>query len=335
MAPHFRPAMWEQRRICITRALYEHRVGRVLEVGCGDGNILSFLVAPATDDEHPITHLYGIDISAAALDQARERLEPTDQDTRDLRVDELHIELFHGSAMAPAALITIDAVICSEVIEHVQETEVPALTHAVLGVYRPRLAVFTTPNAEFNVNFPALCYGTPDARFRDADHKFEWTRAEFTQWAQSAAEYYGYKVELRGIGMTMQNAAEGFVSCGGCSQMALFVRQSEDPKEPPPGCTIEPCLELVSFATMVYPVYAQPPLPGEQLLELVLDFSRLVADTQSSFDLAALWSVLQVRHHFKRRRVLQTWLLDNSQHFAPTGLQEQEQSAQRYVLVGA
>ncbi|KAJ2796233.1 hypothetical protein H4S07_006281, partial [Coemansia furcata] len=212
MAPHFRPAMWEQRRICITRALYEHRVGRVLEVGCGDGNILSFLVAPASDDEHPITHLYGIDISAAALDQARERLEPTDQDTRDLRVDELRIELFHGSAMAPAAPITIDAVICSEVIEHVQETEVPALTHAVLGVYRPRLAVFTTPNAEFNANFPALCYGTPDARFRDADHKFEWTRAEFTLWAQSAAEYYGYKVEMRGIGMTMCNAAEGFVS---------------------------------------------------------------------------------------------------------------------------
>ncbi|KAJ2884846.1 hypothetical protein H4R27_001810 [Coemansia aciculifera] len=295
--------MWEQRRICIARALYEHKVRRVLEVGCGDGNILSFLVAPASDDEHPITHLYGIDISADALREARDQLEPTEQDRRDL--------------------------------QHVQESEVPALTHAALGVYRPRLAVFTTPNAEFNVNFPALCYGTPEARFRDADHKFEWTRAEFTQWAQSAAEYYGYQVELRGIGMTMRNAAEGFVPCGGCSQMALFVRQSEDPKEPPPGCVMEPCPELVPFADIEYPVYAQPPLPDEQLLELVLDIARLVADAQSAFALSDLWSVLEVRHHFKRRRALQTWLLDNPLHFAPTCQQEQQQPAQRYALVSA
>ncbi|KAJ2043197.1 hypothetical protein H4S04_005574 [Coemansia sp. S16] len=334
MAAHFWPAMWEQRRICIARALYEHKVRRVLEVGCGDGNILSFLVAPASDDEHPIRHLYGIDISADALGEARNQLEPTDQDRRDLRVDELRVELFHGSAMASAAPIAIDAVICSEVIEHVQESEVPALTHAVLGVYRPRLAVFTTPNAEFNVNFPGLCYGTPEARFRDADHKFEWTRAEFTQWAQNAAEYYGYQVELRGIGMTMRNTAEGFVPCGGCSQMALFVRQAEGPKEPPPGYVMEPCPGLVPFADIEYPVYAQPPPPEEQLLELVLDFARLVADAQSAFDFSDLWSVLEVRHHFKRRRALETWLLGNPLHFKPAS-QQDRQPAQRYTLVGA
>ncbi|KAJ1671155.1 hypothetical protein GGF44_001558 [Coemansia sp. RSA 1694] len=333
-AAHFWPAMWEQRRICIARALYAHQVGRVLEVGCGEGNILSFLVAPASDDEHPITHLYGIDISADALSQARDRLEPTGQDTRDLRVDGLRVELFCGSAMAPAAPIDIDAVVCSEVIEHVQESEVPALTHAVLGVYRPRLAVFTTPNAEFNANFPALCYGTPEARFRNADHKFEWTRNEFAQWAQKAAEHYGYQVELRGIGMTMRNASAEFVPCGGCSQMALFVRVAgaSAAVEPPPGLVLAPCAELVPFASFDYPVFAQPQLPDVQLLALVLETARFVADEQRAFALADLWSVQEVRHHFKRRLALQTWLLDNPQHFAPAC---QQSPAQRYALTSA
>ncbi|KAJ2909998.1 hypothetical protein GGI21_001315 [Coemansia aciculifera] len=330
-AAHFWPPMWEQRRICIARALYAHKVGRVLEVGCGEGNILSFLVAPASDDEYPMTHLYGIDISADALSQACDQLKPTDQDARDLRVDELRVDLFCGSAMAPAAPITVDAVVCSEVIEHVQESEVPALTHAVLGVYRPQLAIFTTPNAEFNVNFPALCYGTPEARFRDADHKFEWTRDEFSQWAQAAADHYGYQVELRGIGMTMRNASTEFVSCGGCSQMALFVRKEEAPLavEPPPGLVLEPCAELVPFASFEYPVYAQPPLPDTQLLGFVLETVRFIVDEQRAFELADLWSVLEVRHHFKRRLTLQTWLSDNPQHFAPVC---QQTPARRFAL---
>ncbi|KAJ2745275.1 hypothetical protein GGI20_002298 [Coemansia sp. BCRC 34301] len=334
MAVHFWPAMWEQRRICIARALYAHKVSRVLEVGCGEGNILSFLVAPTSDDEHPITHLYGIDISAGALGQAGDRLKPTEQDMRDLRVDELRIELFCGSAMAPAAPIAIDAVVCSEVIEHVQESEVPALTHAVLGVYRPQLAVFTTPNAEFNVNFPALCYGTPEARFRDADHKFEWTRDEFAQWAQKAAEHYGYQVELRGIGMTMRNASAEFVPCGGCSQMALFVRMEEAlaAVEPPLGLVLEPCAELVPFASFEYPVYAQPPLPKVQLLALALETAHFVADEQRAFALAKLWSVLEVRHHFKRRCTLQNWLLDNPQHFTPAC---EHTPAQRYAIAAS
>lgn len=52
----------------------------------------------------------------------------------------------------------------------------------VLGAYSPRLVIVTTPNAEFNVNFPQLMYGTPDSKFRHWDHKFEWTRKEFEEW---------------------------------------------------------------------------------------------------------------------------------------------------------
>ncbi|KAJ2494445.1 hypothetical protein GGI11_008844, partial [Coemansia sp. RSA 2049] len=62
MAPYFFPPMWEQRRIRIARVLRDYGAESVLEVGCGEGNILSFLVseaATASDGRAPITRLYG------------------------------------------------------------------------------------------------------------------------------------------------------------------------------------------------------------------------------------------------------------------------------------
>lgn len=51
-----------------------------------------------------------------------------------------------------------------------------------LGVYHPEILIVTTPNCEYNVNFPDLKYNTPESIFRHDDHKFEWTRKEFEFW---------------------------------------------------------------------------------------------------------------------------------------------------------
>lgn len=51
-----------------------------------------------------------------------------------------------------------------------------------LGVYHPEILIVTTPNCEYNVNFPGLKYNTPESIFRHDDHKFEWTRKEFEFW---------------------------------------------------------------------------------------------------------------------------------------------------------
>jgi hypothetical protein len=55
--------------------------------------------------------------------------------------------------------------------------EVDALPYNIFGQVQPRIAVFTTPNFDFNVLFPNL-----GAAFRHADHKFEWTREQFHDW---------------------------------------------------------------------------------------------------------------------------------------------------------
>ncbi|KAJ2613868.1 hypothetical protein H4S08_001990 [Coemansia sp. RSA 1365] len=343
MAPHFFPPMWEQRRICIARTLYTQRVQSVVEVGCGEGNVLAFLASSTDDDEHPITRLVGIDIDENALSMAREQLQPSAAERRDLRVDPLCIELYHGNAMVPIYGLQSDAVVCTEVLEHVSEQKgVQRLTRAVLGGYRPRIAVFTTPNAEFNINFPALCYGSPEARFRDADHKFEWTRAQFSTWAHSAARDFGYKVTLSGIGMTMRNPTEDFVDCGGCSQMAVFVKldgvsqESDTARESKLGREEsveesegdeEPETEENSkgppslFAVIDYPNFAEPPMDTPALQNLVRQTALKIADSSQTFQAEELWAVLEIRQQFKRRRALLEWLTESEHVDAPKSLQ--------------
>ena len=52
----------------------------------------------------------------------------------------------------------------------------------VLGRFfaQPKTVVITTPNVEYNIRFENL----QDGAFRHRDHRFEWTRAEFRDWAQ-------------------------------------------------------------------------------------------------------------------------------------------------------
>jgi hypothetical protein len=73
--------------------------------------------------------------------------------------------------------------------------------------------IITTPNREYNVKFE----GIPPGAFRHADHRFEWTRAEFSAWATRIAGRFGYAVRFEPIG-------EADPELGPPSQMAIFER---------------------------------------------------------------------------------------------------------------
>ncbi len=81
---------------------------------------------------------------------------------------------------------------------------------------RPRVVIVTTPNRECNVKWETLEAG----QFRHRDHRFEWTRAEFREWAERVAGRFGYCVEIRGIG-------EEDALVGGPTQMGVFVPHGE------------------------------------------------------------------------------------------------------------
>lgn len=81
------------------------------------------------------------------------------------------------------------------------------------------MVIFTTPNFEFNVLFGEPIF--PNG-FRHDDHKFEWTRAEFQEWAHNiCTQYPDYYVEFYGIGP----GPPGSEHLGCCTQMAVFVRR--------------------------------------------------------------------------------------------------------------
>ena len=191
------------RREAVVEALHEVDAARVLDLGCGEGALLRDLLKGKAFSE-----VVGIDVSARALQMA----------ARKLRVDRLpdrvraRLTLRQGAlTYTDARLAGYDAAVLMEVIEHVDPHRLPALEHAVFRAAHPRAVVVTTPNAEFNVRYETLEAG----RFRHADHRFEWTRAEFRDWAERVAAAHGYDVRFKPVG-------EIDPELGPSTQLALF-----------------------------------------------------------------------------------------------------------------
>ena len=76
---------------------------------------------------------------------------------------------------------------------------------------RPKIAIVTTPNIEYNVKFENL----PVGKLRHPDHRFEWTRAEFQNWANAVSDRYKYGVSFGSIGNVDPEV-------GSPTQMAIF-----------------------------------------------------------------------------------------------------------------
>jgi hypothetical protein len=69
----------------------------------------------------------------------------------------------------------------------------------------------TTPNVEYNVRFEGL----PAGRMRHRDHRFEWTRAQFEDWANGVAVRHSYGVRFLPVGPVD-------LELGPPTQMAVF-----------------------------------------------------------------------------------------------------------------
>jgi 3' terminal RNA ribose 2'-O-methyltransferase Hen1 len=134
-----------------------------------------------------------MDVSYRSLEIASERLH---LETMPARQKE-RIRLFQGSLMyRDQRLAGFDAAAVVEVIEHLDPPRLAAFERVVFEHAKPGAVVITTPNAEYNVRFGTLLAG----QFRHKDHRFEWTRPQFHQWATGIAGRFGYAVEFRPVG---------------------------------------------------------------------------------------------------------------------------------------
>ncbi|MFJ8041615.1 3' terminal RNA ribose 2'-O-methyltransferase Hen1 [Kitasatospora sp. NPDC096147] len=203
-----------QRRVAILAALRETGAARVLDLGCGQGELVAELLK-----DPAVAEVLGVDVSSRALSAA----------ARKLRLDRMserqsaRVRLVQGAlTYTDARLKGYDAAVLSEVIEHLDLPRLPALEYAVFGAARPGTVVVTTPNVEYNVRWESL----PAGHVRHGDHRFEWTRAEFLGWAEKVAADYGYSVSIRPVGPLDEEV-------GAPTQLALFRRSdSADPTNP-------------------------------------------------------------------------------------------------------
>ncbi|HEX4794522.1 MAG TPA: 3' terminal RNA ribose 2'-O-methyltransferase Hen1 [Humisphaera sp.] len=178
----------EQRMAAVLGALKASGAKSVIDIGCGNGNLLRLLA-----DEKQFERIAGMDVSHRALEIAVDRL----------NLDRLpearrnRFTLFQGSlTYRDKRLAGYDAAAIVEVIEHLDPPRLSAFERVIFEFARPRKVVVTTPNVEYNVKFPTLAAGT----FRHRDHRFEWTREEFGAWANSVAARFDYDVRFEGIG---------------------------------------------------------------------------------------------------------------------------------------
>ena len=178
----------QQRLELVVKTLEKHQVKRIIDLGCGEGNLLKYLLKNKS-----IEQITGVDVSYRTLEIAKKRL----------RLDELpfhqkdKIKLIQGSLIyRDKRFNDYDGATLIEVIEHLDRDRLTALERVVFEFAQPKLVIVTTPNIEYNVRFESLTPG----RLRHKDHRFEWTRQEFKDWANMVANKFNYQVEFKGIG---------------------------------------------------------------------------------------------------------------------------------------
>jgi 3' terminal RNA ribose 2'-O-methyltransferase Hen1 len=165
----------DQRLGSVMAALRASGANRVLDLGCGEAKLIRELLK-----EKQFAEIVGLDVSIRSLEVAQRRLKlerlPTKQAER--------VKLIHGSLMyRDKRLEGFDAAAVVEVVEHLDPPRLSAFERVLFEFAKPRTVVMTTPNREFNVKWETLGAG----RLRHPDHRFEWTRQEFQDWARTIA----------------------------------------------------------------------------------------------------------------------------------------------------
>jgi 3' terminal RNA ribose 2'-O-methyltransferase Hen1 len=178
----------DQRLGSVLAALRASGAKRVLDLGCGEAKLIRELLK-----EKQFEEIVGLDVSIRSLEVAQRRLKldrlPAKQAER--------IKLIHGSLMyRDKRLEGFDAAAVVEVVEHLDPPRLAAFERVLFEFAKPRTVVMTTPNREYNVKWETLEAG----RLRHPDHRFEWTRQEFQDWAMRIVGRFGYSVRFLAVG---------------------------------------------------------------------------------------------------------------------------------------
>lgn len=145
----------------------------VLDLGCGDGQLIEMLVP-----ESRLKTIVGIDPSIEAIKLA------------DSLVSDGRVTFLHGDVDSLKQKFQhTSAVVMTEVIEHLEPEILASTSHRLFGWLKPDLVILTTPHAPSHMRLPA-------ARLHELGHWFEWDKSEFEAWSTGIATKYGYSVDI-------------------------------------------------------------------------------------------------------------------------------------------
>lgn len=193
-----------RRMEAVIAALLSHGASTVIDLGCGEGNLLRLLLR-----EKSFARVAGADASMLALERARRRLDVENMSP----ARAARLALFQGSlTYRDERFAGYDAAVCVEVIEHIDKNRLAAFEDVLFAHARPRVVVITTPNIEYNEKFENM-----SGPLRHGDHRFEWTRDEFHAWGDEVAGRNGYEAAFSDIGDVDEER-------GTQTQMGVFTR---------------------------------------------------------------------------------------------------------------
>jgi len=226
----FSPPLSKQRVEFAVQHINELHATTLVDFGCGSGTLLDSLL------EHPTTleKLVGVDISRKGLTRAAKSLHQKLSKKLLVQTTVPTAVLYDGSITDfDSRLYGFDIGTCLEVIEHMEEDQASLFGNVVLSSFRPTVLIVSTPNYEYNPILQRSAMPNKDdeadestgpCKFRNHDHKFEWTRAQFQCWATDLAVKHNYSVEFCGVGGSGEEP-------GYASQIAVFRRMARDMEE--------------------------------------------------------------------------------------------------------
>lgn len=221
----FSPPLSRQRVEYALQHIKESSATTLVDFGCGSGSLLDSLLDYSTSLET----IVGIDISQKSLTRAAKML----HSKLSMKATGINSAvLYDGSILDfDSRLHGFDIGTCLEVIEHMEEDQACLFGEVVLSHFQPKVLIISTPNYEYNVilqrssmtvnqeDDPEENTQLQSCKFRNHDHKFEWTREQFSCWATKLATKHNYLVEFGGVGGSAD------VEPGFASQIAVFRRK--------------------------------------------------------------------------------------------------------------